>query len=429
MIETTSVEAPTKGFSAGPASRNICGFDRDHQCRDIADFFRRGIEANAFCRQRADLLGRMRLDHRNTRGSSPPASQPVSIAPPILPAPARTMVPVICLSALADDIRKTPPSSLRTQGPVRAGRYSLSRVICNKHRATQLPSRSMDPCFRRDDGGVFRMSSASALKQITGPLVLVGAGKMGGAMLRAGWRAASPPTRRGVRAAAVGRDQRAGGRASVSIQPRRSASAATLVVAVKPQFVPRGRSRHGRSSSRGRWWSRSWPGKTIASARRALPPAAIVRAMPNTPAAIGRGITVAVAPGNVGVAQRAARPRAAAAAGSVEWVDDENLMDAVTAVSGSAPPMFSCWPRSWRRPASRPACRPSLPPGWRARRSPAPANCCIAPDRRRDLRQNVTSPGGTTAAALDVLMGDGRPAAADDPRGRGGDEAVEGIAK
>ena len=63
----------------------------------------------------------------------------------------------------------------------------------------------------------------------------------------------------------------------------------------------------------------------------------VVRAMPNTPAAIGRGITVAVAANNVSAAQRAVADALLRATGSVEWVDDEALMDAVTAVSGSGP--------------------------------------------------------------------------------------------
>ncbi len=65
-------------------------------------------------------------------------------------------------------------------------------------------------------------------------------------------------------------------------------------------------------------------------------PCAMVRAMPNTPAAIGRGITVAV-PRNANAAQRELAHRLLAATGAVEWIEDEALMDAVTAVSGSGP--------------------------------------------------------------------------------------------
>ena len=69
-----------------------------------------------------------------------------------------------------------------------------------------------------------------------------------------------------------------------------------------------------------------------------MPPrTAIVRTMPNTPAAIGRGITVAVPNAHVTAAQRELAERLLAAIGVVEWIDDEALMDAVTAVSGSGP--------------------------------------------------------------------------------------------
>ena len=77
-------------------------------------------------------------------------------------------------------------------------------------------------------------------------------------------------------------------------------------------------------------------GTTIASIAQVCG-GSVVRAMPNTPAAIGRGITVAVAAKNVSAAQRAVADALLRATGSVEWVDDEGLMDAVTAVSGSGP--------------------------------------------------------------------------------------------
>ena len=77
-------------------------------------------------------------------------------------------------------------------------------------------------------------------------------------------------------------------------------------------------------------------GTTIASLEEVCG-GSVVRAMPNTPAAIGRGITVAVAANNVSAAQRAVADALLRATGSVEWVDDESLMDAVTAVSGSGP--------------------------------------------------------------------------------------------
>jgi pyrroline-5-carboxylate reductase len=132
----------------------------------------------------------------------------------------------------------------------------------------------------------------------------------------------------------------------------------------------------------------------------------VVRSMPNTPAAIGRGITVAVAAKKVSAAQRATAGALLRATGSVEWVDDESLMDAVTAVSGSGPAYVFLLAEELARAgveaglplelATKLARETVAGSGELLHRSElAPAT----------LRQNVTSPGGTTAAALDVLMG------------------------
>jgi len=118
-------------------------------------------------------------------------------------------------------------------------------------------------------------------------------------------------------------------------------------------------------------------GTTIASIEAACG-GSVVRAMPNTPAAIGRGITVAVAAKNVSTAQRAVADALLRATGSVEWVDDESLMDAVTAVSGSGPAYIFLLAEELARAGveARPAagtCHKTL----RAKPSPAPASCCI----------------------------------------------------
>ena len=78
-------------------------------------------------------------------------------------------------------------------------------------------------------------------------------------------------------------------------------------------------------------------GKTIADIAARLPTAAVVRAMPNLPASIGRGVTGAVASAGVSPRQRAQADALLACVGLVEWLDEEVLIDAVTAVSGSGP--------------------------------------------------------------------------------------------
>jgi pyrroline-5-carboxylate reductase len=132
---------------------------------------------------------------------------------------------------------------------------------------------------------------------------------------------------------------------------------------------------------------------------------ALVRAMPNTPAAIGRGITVAV-PLGANRAQRDLAHRLLSATGTVEWIDDEALMDAVTAVSGSGPAYVFLLAEALAR-AGAAAGLPADLAAKLARETVAGSGellhqSVIDP---AVLRENVTSPGGTTAAALDVLMG------------------------
>ena len=128
--------------------------------------------------------------------------------------------------------------------------------------------------------------------------------------------------------------------------------------------------------------------------------------MPNTPAAIGRGITVAVAAKKVSAAQRAIADALLRATGSVEWVDKESLMDAVTAVSGSGPAYVFLLAEELARAGVAAGLPAELADQTRARnRRRLRRTAASLGTRSATLRQNVTSPGGTTAAALEVLMG------------------------
>lgn len=137
-------------------------------------------------------------------------------------------------------------------------------------------------------------------------------------------------------------------------------------------------------------------------------PPAVVRTMPNTPALVRRGITVACANRYVTDTQRGHVDRLLAAIGSVEWVEDEALIDAVTAVSGSGPAyvfhLAECMAE-----AGIAAGLPAELAMKLARETVSGAGELIArsPDTPARLRENVTSPNGTTAAALGVLMDDG----------------------
>ena len=188
-------------------------------------------------------------------------------------------------------------------------------------------------------------------------------------------------------------------------RPPWSATVSALVVAVKPQMFreagPTLKSFVGPSTL----VVSIMAGATIASIEEVCG-GKVVRAMPNTPAAIGRGITVAVAAGEVSPSQREIADALLRATGAVEWIEDEALMDAVTAVSGSGPAYVFLLAEELARAgveaglpaelAARLAQETVAGSGELLHRSKAPAST---------LRHNVTSPGGTTAAALEVLMG------------------------
>jgi len=132
----------------------------------------------------------------------------------------------------------------------------------------------------------------------------------------------------------------------------------------------------------------------------------VVRAMPNLPAAIGLGMTVAVANKNVKDEHRANADKLLRSVGGLEWVNDENLMDAVTALSGSGPAYIFLLIEALAKAGENVGLAPDLAMAL-ARQTVIGSAAMAAHDHAASaetLRQNVTSPGGTTAAALKVLM-------------------------
>jgi pyrroline-5-carboxylate reductase len=245
----------------------------------------------------------------------------------------------------------------------------------------------------------------NALKDITGTIALAGAGKMGGALLT-GWLAQGlVPGRLVVIEPAPSPEIMALAAKGVRLNPKDAGSVETLVVAVKPQsFRDAGAALKPLVGDRTLVVS-IMAGMTIAAITQVCG-GAVVRAMPNTPAAIGRGITVLVAARPVSGAQRATADALLRATGAVEWVNDETLLDAVTAVSGSGPAYIFLLAEELAR-AGVEAGLPSELATRLARETVAGSGELL---HRSDLsaatlRQNVTSPGGTTAAALEVLMG------------------------
>ena len=247
----------------------------------------------------------------------------------------------------------------------------------------------------------------SALKGITGTIVLAGAGKMGGAML-AGWLAGGLDPKRVVVIEPHPSDDIATLAAKgIRLNPKDIGAADTLVVAVKPQTFREAGPALKPFVAPSTLVVSIMAGITIAALREVCG-GSVVRAMPNTPAAIGRGITVGVAAKDVSAAQRAVADGLLRAIGAVEWVDDEILMDAVTAVSGSGPAYIFLLAEELAR-AGVEAGLPEALATKLARETVAGSGELLhrSEDSSATLRKNVTSPGGTTAAALEVLMGDG----------------------
>jgi len=248
-------------------------------------------------------------------------------------------------------------------------------------------------------------------ERLTRPLLLIGCGKMGGAMLT-GWLesgiagggvvvldpmgAASFADRDGVTVYAGVADLPG------DLDPQ------VVVFAVKPQQMGDAVPFAARYVGEGTVFMSIAAGTTIGFFEGHLgAEAAIVRAMPNTPAAIGQGITVACPNGNVFVAQLNICMALLGAIGEALSVDDESLIDPVTAVSGSGPAyvflLIECLAEA--------GVEAGLPRGLADRLAlvtvaGAGQLALHGDDAPAQLRKNVTSPGGTTQAALDVLMAD-----------------------
>jgi pyrroline-5-carboxylate reductase len=268
-----------------------------------------------------------------------------------------------------------------------------------------------------------RKTNQRTLAKFPGQLVLLGAGKMGGAMLD-GWLARGlNPKKIAVLEPQPAKSVKALARRGLKLNPKKPLEAAAIVIAVKPQSAPEALPALRDYVGRNTLALSIMAGRPLRFLADALPPgAAIVRAMPNTPAAIGRGITVAVPNAKVSARQRKLASDLLAAIGAVEWIADEALMDAVTAVSGSGPAYVFLLAEAMAQ-AGIAAGLPDALARRLARETVAGSGELL---HRSDLdaatlRQNVTSPGGTTAAALEVLMG---PAGFDDLLTRAVDAAT-----
>ncbi len=234
------------------------------------------------------------------------------------------------------------------------------------------------------------------------PVLLVGMGKMGGALMQ-GWRERGLASSFAVEPAQVTAEG-----VSVVTDPGQlppDFTPAAVVLAVKPQMATAALPAYARFAGRSVFVS-IMAGRSVASLRTVLgEAAAMVRAMPNTPAAIRQGITVAFAGPGVTAAQRELADSLLAAVGEVAWVDDEALLDPVTAVSGGGPAYVFLLAELLERAAAEQGIPADLARRL-ARRTVAGSGALLAASTEdaAALRRAVTSPAGTTERALAVLM-------------------------
>lgn len=246
---------------------------------------------------------------------------------------------------------------------------------------------------------------------LQGPLLLAGAGRMGGAILARLLAQGLDPKLVIVQdpdPPAASADLLAD--RAIDVLPfidELSSPPAVILLAVKPQLADVVLPPLAKLAGPDTLFLSIAAGRQIKGLAAHLPERApLVRAMPNTPAAIGRGITVAVANAHVTPQQKALAGELLAAAGEVVWVGDESLLDPATAVSGSGPAyvflLAECLAEAGRAAGLGADLAERLA---RATVTGAAALLAQSDLSAAALRQNVTSPGGTTAAALDILGG------------------------
>lgn len=234
-------------------------------------------------------------------------------------------------------------------------------------------------------------------------LVLLGCGKMGSALLR-GWldRGLSPSAVTVIDPAPADWVREAGVSVGGEMPPR----PAVVVIAVKPQIMAEALPAIRGYGGGGTLVLSVAAGTTLATLEAALGAGTpVVRAMPNTPAAVGRGITALIGNGAVDEPRLALAETLCAAVGQTVRLEDEAQMDAVTGVSGSGPAYVFHMVEALAAAAEAQGLPADLSMQL-ARATVAGAGALLdaSEESAEELRVNVTSPGGTTAAGLAVLM-------------------------
>jgi len=248
---------------------------------------------------------------------------------------------------------------------------------------------------------------APGVDRFEASLVLAGAGKMGGAMLRAWLGRGYDPRKISVIEPRPSPEIIELAQATGFAMAAPSRPPEILVLAMKPQNLGEAAAALAPFAGPDTVVISILAGKTIANIAARFPHAtAIVRAMPNLAAAVGRGMAVLAASAAATPCQRGTAAALFAATGRVEWLAGEDLIDAATAVSGSGPAYVFYLTEAL---ASAGAAL-GLPAGIAARLARATVEGAgelmfqCPESTSAELRENVTSRGGTTAAALEVLM-------------------------
>jgi pyrroline-5-carboxylate reductase len=248
---------------------------------------------------------------------------------------------------------------------------------------------------------------------VGGPIVIVGVGHMGGAFARgliaAGFGSDLILVDPAMKPADARAFRKSGAQTAGDADVLSGTSPCAVILAVKPQMMAAVAPAYAQAAKKAVVISIA-AGTSIESLRLWLKsPSAIVRAMPNLPASIGKGISAAHATRGTTAAQKKLADRLLRALGDLVWLDGEELLNAVTAVSGSGPAYVFLLVEAIAAAAERVGLAPAIAKQL-ARKTIEGTGALLSTteEEAADLRRSVTSPGGTTEAALKVLMASDR---------------------
>ena len=244
--------------------------------------------------------------------------------------------------------------------------------------------------------------------------LIVGAGRMGGALIKGWTRGRKPvvsPERIAILDPSPGDDAKAAieaGAAHLEALTQTMRDVEHLIIAVKPQMFDQTAPKLAEFIPQTTLVTSIMAGVSLARLADAFPERPLVRAMPNTPASIGAGMTAFTTSAGVSKSQKKDVKRLLSAAGKVEEVASEHMIDIVTSVSGSGPAYVFYLTEALEAAALDVGMPADIAPLFARETIIGAAELLKKSDMPAEAQRiAVTSPGGTTQAALDVLMGEG----------------------